>query len=368
VLLPLLPSSDASGQRLHALVAFFVPLCAWWYTLESKLLMHMRGGSPFLPSWVAEGVGTAFTEITADATMWAASVALNLVLPITLFALAYRVAPQPFAELAAAKTIGAAARPLRALMAQQMLAQVSVSNVWLLLASSGLPMPTQFLTAVAGIPPLLPVHASVAEQIARYDQLGAFFLGARARARRAPRVHRSRVDRPAPLARRSCVDRRASSSPSPSAAVFLAFMLPDCGPERLGVVKRAAPLAVGASWFYSLAVKVAAHAGTTPAFHRAWQDLFGTVAYASPAADVLSWLACASLVFVALPYSTYAFWPCVSLAKMRGANPRFAQQVCVGSEAARASPRESGRMLASAALDDSLARRPSCATRARSRG
>jgi len=287
VLLPLIPSSDAAGQRLHALVAFFVPLVSWWYSLQTKLLMHMQGGSPFLPSWLAEGVGTTFTDIIADATTWGASVALNLILPITLLVIAHRIAPQPFAELASAKAIGETARPLRALMVQQMLAQVSLSNVWLLVASSGLPMPTQFLTSLIGIPALLPVNASVAEQINRYDLIGALFL------------------------------------------VFVGAALPDCGPERLGVVKRAAPLVVGASWFYSLAVKIAAHAGTTPAFHRSWQDMFGTPTHASPAADVLSWLAFALLNFVALPYVTYAFWPCVSLTKMRGANPRFRQQTHV---------------------------------------
>lgn len=290
---PLAPDTPSAKRAVRS-ATFWLPWVSWWVVAQSKVLMHLSGGSPFFPSWVAEGNGTRFTEFTIDATFWLGYVAYYIATPAALVALALGFGGSvsaPFAALSAAKTMRDASAALRTMMAQQFALLLAAASLWMLVASSGLPMPTQWSTSVAGVPPLLALDARIAEQINWYDLLAAFFL------------------------------------------VFAGVILADAPQQRLGAVQFAAPLLVGATWLYSIGVKVAAHAGATPMFHRAWLDLYGAelglTQYTSAGADVVSWLAFALLNFVALGAVLYAAAPTFSLAKMAASNPTLAKQTHV---------------------------------------
>lgn len=257
-LFPLVPKSPSGDLAVKA-TTFFAPWASWWFTMESKMLMHLSGGTPFHMSWVDLGLGTKFTEMTADITFFGATFSLTVVLPAMLVVLALYFVGSPFAPFAAlreAKTVREAAAPLRTMMVQQLVLLTAFTGGWMILVSSGLPMPTKFLTEMAGIPPLLPVDTRVAVQVHRYDLVGAMFL------------------------------------------VYVGLMLADCPAHRLWAVKLAAPLTVGAMWFYSVAVKVRAAraaAATVGGGGAAWR--------ARRTRDRGSWwsVACADCMHLRLP-------------------------------------------------------------------
>jgi len=286
---PLLPSNPLA-QYASKITTFVMPWSSYWFTMQSKLLMHLHGGTPFHMSWVDMGLGTKFTELTTDITFWFATGFMTVVTPalLVLLVIYFLGSPlRPFEEIAKAATLREAVRPLKTAMVQQMVLLIGFTGGWMIFVSSGLPLHTKFLTELAGIPPPIPVDTRVAVQVHRYDLMFAMFVA------------------------------------------FGGWMLTDCRNDQLQQVKRCFKLLVSATWLYSVATKVSAHAGGVPAFHQSWVDMFGRPQYSNWFADVLSWLAFVCLNFVAFPYFTYVVSPNFSWLKMIGRNPDHATQSSV---------------------------------------
>lgn len=284
-LFPLVPDTPY-GQLAVKATTFFMPWASWWFTMESKMLMHLSGGTPFHMSWVDLGIGTKFTEITTDITFFGATMSLTVIVPGLLVVLALYFVGSPFAPFGAlqkAKTMREVTGPLRKMMVQQLVLLVGFTGGWMILVSSGLPMPTKFLTEMAGVPPLLPVDTRVAVQVHRYDLVGAMFL------------------------------------------VYVGLMLADCPPDRLWAVKVSAPLSVGAMWFYSIAVKVraaaaAAAAGLAGSTSAAWgMQGAALLALWFHARGVAAAAAGAMIIWFAVRFGAPLLAPVPALARLRRA-------------------------------------------------
>lgn len=75
------------GPRQHLLaLSLLIPYSSWWFSIESKIIVHLGGGSPFHMSWVKDGM-PMWTNPLVDATffigtisMWVSTTYLMLLL------------------------------------------------------------------------------------------------------------------------------------------------------------------------------------------------------------------------------------------------------------------------------------------------
>lgn len=260
-LLPLVPR-DKTSQLVLKTFTFVLPWSTWWFTVETKLLMHLRGGTPFHMSWVDMDLGTKFTELPVDITFFFATFFMTVITPALLVVLGIYLIGSPwsaFKGMNEAATIREALIPARKVALQHMTLLVAFTGGWMILVSSGLPMPTKFLTNLLGMPPLLPVDTRLAVQVHRYDLLLAFTV--------------------------------------PNAI----WMLSDLPNERVATFRRVSKLCIFASWGYAFFIKLATHFDQAPAFHQAWTDMYGYEQYKEGVTYFFSWLAFVALNFVAFP-------------------------------------------------------------------